>query len=207
MPAAGAGVREQKSVVYLVRHGQTAWSLSGQHTGRADIPLTSQGESEAERVGRRLASHPFAHVLASPLRRARQTAELAGFGERAELVGDLMEFDYGDYEGLTADEIRGRAPGWDIYRDGCPGGESVAEVVARADRVVERLHALGGGDTLVFAHKHFLQFLATRWIRLPGEAARHLVLDTASVSILGYHHSPGNTVLRLWNDAHHLDSA
>jgi probable phosphoglycerate mutase len=189
--------------VYLARHGETAWSLSGQHTGLTDIPLTERGEDNARRLGKRLKGLSFARVLTSPLQRARRTCELAGFGSAAQDDPDLLEFDYGDYEGRTTADIRKERPDWYLFCDGCPNGESVAPVGARADRVVARLRAVSG-NVLLFSHGHFLRFLTARWLTLaPGEARRFL-LSTATLSILGYEHSLNEAAIRLWNDGHHL---
>ena len=149
--------------VYVARHGETAWSLSGRHTGRTDIPLTERGENNARRLRGRLEGITFTEVLVSPLQRARQTCELAGFAAAAEVTPDLMEWDYGDYDGRLTSEIRLERPGWYLFRDGCPGGESLAAVGARADRVVARLRA-DGGRILLFGHGHFSRVLAARWI-------------------------------------------
>ena len=188
---------------YLARHGETAWSLSGQHTGRVDLPLTAQGEEEALSLGARLRGLHFAQVLTSPLHRARRSCELAGFGAVATLDSELMEWDYGQYEGRRTDEIREERPGWNLYNDGCPAGETVSEISARADRVLVRLRA-GTGDVLLFAHQDFLRVLAARWVRLPASTAQRLVLTTASLSILGYDHGLDEPVIRLWNDTRHL---
>jgi broad specificity phosphatase PhoE len=189
--------------IFLARHGETAWSGSGRHTGRSDVPLTPRGRQNAAQLGRRLAGITFERVLMSPLVRARQTCELAGFGQRAEPDADLMEVDYGQYEGLRTAEIRAESPGWDLFRDGCPGGESVAAVTARADRVLGRLRGLPG-NMLLFSHMHLLRFLAARWIRLSGPEARRFLLGTASLSILGYEHTLDEPVIRLWNDDRHV---
>lgn len=191
--------------LYLVRHGETLWSLSGQHTGRSDIPLTPRGQHNARRLGRRLRQIPFAHVFTSPLKRARDTAELAGFGDRARVEADLAEVDYGEYEGLRSEDIRRGRPGWDLFVDGSPGGESVAEISTRADRLIERLRALGPGNLLLFSHRHFLQFLAVRWIGLPAYEARHFTLATASLSMLSYYRTLSEPVVERWNDSCHLD--
>lgn len=191
--------------VYLARHGETEWSISGQHTGKTDIPLTTRGEQNAVSLGERLGKTPFDHVWSSPLQRARRTSELAGFGDRAVVVPDLMEWDYGAYEGLRTVEIRKDRPGWDIFRDGCPGGESIDAAGARADRVVARLRGVGG-HVLLFSHSHFLRVLAARWLGLPAEHARYLVLSTAALSILGYEHGPAEPAVRLWNDDRHVRS-
>lgn len=192
--------------VYLARHGETEWTVTGQHTGRSDIPLTARGEDDARRLGERLREIEFARVLTSPLRRAVRTCELAGHGARAEVVADLAEVDYGEYEGLRTVEIRRERPGWSVFRDGSRGGESPAQVAARADRVVARLRADGDGLTLVFSHAHFLRFLAARWLGLSAGDARGLVLATGSLSILGYEHTREEPALRLWNDTHHLEA-
>src|SRR5262245_43280192 len=175
---------ERLPQVWLVRHGETAWSLTGQHTGRADIPLTERGEHEARRLADRLRGRAFAAVFTSPLRRAVQTCELAGFGASATVDPDLQEWAYGVYEGRTRAEILAERPGWTLFRDGCPGGESFAEVGARADRVVARARAVAG-DVLLFSHGHLLRFVAARWLGLPPDGARLFHLTTASVSILG----------------------
>ena len=188
--------------VYLVRHGETAWTISGQHTGRTDIALTDQGESDARELSARLQGMSFAHVLTSPLQRARRTAELAGFGERAEADPDLMEWDYGAYEGRRTTEIHAERPGWRLFQDGCPGGETLQAVSLRADRVVARIRALGS-DVLVFAHRDILRILAARWLGLPAVQARDFYLTTASLSVLGYDHDLDEPVIRLWNDARH----
>jgi probable phosphoglycerate mutase len=188
--------------VYLVRHGETAWTRSGQHTGRTDIPLTERGERDARDLGARLRGLTFAKVLTSPLQRARRTGELAGFGESAEIDPDLMEWDYGDYEGRRTSDIRAERPGWRLFEDGCPGGETLAEVSTRADRVIARVRALEG-DVLIFAHRDILRILAARWVALPGLEARRLYLETASLSVLGYDHDLDEPVIRLWNDARH----
>ena len=156
--------------IYTARHGETAWTISGQHTGRSDIPLTPRGERNAQQLGRRLEGIAFQHILTSPLQRARRTCELAGFGNRAEVDFDLVEIDYGRYEGRRTADIHAEAPGWDLFRDGCPGGESVAEFSARADRVIERLRRQG--NVLLFTHMHFLRGLAARWICLPRAEGR-----------------------------------
>ena len=189
--------------VWLARHGETEWTISTQHTGRTDVPLTAGGEAEALWLRRRLAGMSFARVWTSPLARARHTCELAGFGDHAELDPDLREWDYGDFEGLTHAEILSRRPDWVVFRDGAPGGESVADVSARADRVIARLRALDG-DTLLFGHGHFSRVLGARWIGLPVLGATRLLLATASVSVLGYDHGLDEAALRLWNDRHHL---
>lgn len=179
-----------------MRHGETEWSISGRHTGRTDIGLTDNGRRLAERLGARLARRAFSLVLTSPLKRASETAALAGFGHVAEAVDDLREFDYGRYEGLTTPAIRAERPGWDIWRDGCPGGESAAEVAVRVDRVIARALS-ADGDVACFAHGHLLRVLAARWIGLPGEAGGMLGLDTGAVSELG--HERERRVLWLWN--------
>ena len=185
--------------VYLVRHGETAWSLSRQATGRTDIPLTERGEQTAQELRDRLMGLSFAHVLSSPLQRARRTAELAGFGKYVDVEGDLTEWDYGAYEGRRTAEIRAERPGWRLLEDGCPGGETLDAVTARAERVINRISALQG-DVLVFAHRHILRVLTARWLKLPALEARKFELTTASVSILGHYHDLDEPVIRLWND-------
>jgi broad specificity phosphatase PhoE len=189
--------------VYLARHGETAWTMTGQHTGRTDIPLTARGERNARSLAQRLTGVVFARVLTSPLSRALRTCELAGFGGQAEVDPDLQEWDYGQYEGQRTTDIRQARPGWELFRDGCPGGEAVEAVGARADRVVARLRAVEG-NVVVFSHGHFLRVLAARWLGLPAGAARHFVLSTAALSILGYEHTRDEPALRLWNDDRHV---
>jgi probable phosphoglycerate mutase len=172
--------------VYLIRHGETEWSLSGQHTGTTDIPLTENGRQVARLLKPVLAKETFARVWTSPLRRARDTCELAGFGERAEIDRDLMEWNYGEYEGLTPKQIHAQAPGWMIFSDGCPGGEDPEEIGARADRVIAKVRAVEGNVAL-FAHGHIFRVFAARWLGLPATAGRHFLLDTATLNILGYY--------------------
>jgi broad specificity phosphatase PhoE len=191
----------QKSI-YLARHGETAWSLSGQHTGLTDLPLTEHGKRNAVSLGLRLRGITFDHVFTSPLQRAKTTCELAGFGTVARVDPDLVEVNYGEYEGLRSDEIRKGNPNWQLFRDGCPGGESPADVGARADRVLARLHTLTG-EVLLFSSGHFLRILGARWIGLPVLAGSLFFLSTASLSCLGYEHE-GDPVFRLWNDDHHV---
>jgi probable phosphoglycerate mutase len=188
--------------VYLARHGETEWSKSGQHTGRTDIPLTAKGEADARKIGTRLAGIGFARVFTSPLGRARRTAELAGFTPEPD--PGLLEWDYGEYEGLKTVEIRQKRPGWDLFRDGCPGGESVQQISDRVDAVVARLKGLSG-NILLFAHGHVLRVLAARWVGQPVPFGRALLLSTATVSILGFdHHAMDEPALKLWNDDRHL---
>jgi broad specificity phosphatase PhoE len=190
-------------VVYLARHGETEWSISGQHTGRTDIPLTGRGERDALGLGQRLSGATFAKVLTSPLVRASRTCELAGFGARAEMDPDLQEWDYGQYEGRRTIDIRKERPGWYLFSDGCPGGESVEAIGARADRVVARLRAIED-NVLVFSHGHILRVLAARWLGLPAGEARLFLLSTAALSILGYEHALNEPTIRLWNDDRHV---
>lgn len=184
--------------ITLVRHGETEWSASGKHTGRSDIPLTAKGEEAARRLGDRLRDRSFAAVWSSPSLRARRTAELAGFGAVMEVKPDLAEWDYGAYEGLKTKEIQLERPGWSLFRDGCPQGESVADAGARADRMVAALRA-AGGNVLVFSSAHFLRTLTARWLGLAPADGALFVLDTASVSVLGYEHDMSEPVLRRWN--------
>lgn len=190
---------------YLARHGETTWTISRQHTGRSDIPLTQRGEQNARALGDRLNGMVFARVFTSTLERAQQTAELAGFGGIAEADPELMEWDYGEYDGKTTAEIRRENPGWSLFRDGCPGGESVAAVGARADRVAARLRAVDG-RVLLFGHGHFFRVLSARWLGLPAADGRLFYLSTASLSILGYEHSRDKPAVRLWNDDRHVTS-
>lgn len=190
--------------IYLARHGETAWSLSGQHTGVTDIPLTPHGEHNARNLGERLSGMHFANVLTSPLKRARRTCELAGFDAQAEITGELTEWNYGDYEGKLTVDIRKERPDWFLFRDGCPGGESVEAVGARADRILARLRVLEG-DTILFSHGHFLRVLGARWLNLPAAQAQLFLLTTASLSVLGYEHNRHEPVLRLWNDDRHVE--
>jgi probable phosphoglycerate mutase len=197
----------QLPVVYLARHGETAWTVTGQHTGLTDLPLTARGEVNARRLGQRLAGLSFAAVFTSPLERAARTCELAGFGAVARPDPDLVEWNYGAYEGRRTAEILAERPDWNLFRDGCPNGESPAEVVARAARVVERVRSVQG-DVLLFSSAHFLRMLAGAW--LGPEAAmrgRELVLGTASLSTLGYEHSVAKPVIRLWNETRHVGPA
>jgi len=194
---------ETLPVVHLARHGETAWSLSGQHTGRTDLPLTERGERNARRLGEQLRGLAFAKVLTSPLQRASRTCELAGFGTAAEVDPDLLEWDYGDYEGRTSAEIRAERPDWQLFRDGCPGGESPAQVGARADRVVSQVRSLQG-DVLLFSSGHFLRTLAARWLGLEPAAGRYFLLGTASLSALGYDHGASESAIRLWNETRHV---
>ncbi len=185
--------------VCLIRHGETLWSLSGRHTGRTDLALTENGERSAAGLRARLQGIPFDRVLTSPLQRARRTCELAGFGAAARIDPDLSEWDYGDYEGRTTAEIHAGNPEWNLFNDGCPHGESVEQMTARADRVLAGLRSMEG-TVAIFSHGHFLRVLAVRWIGWPLQAGRHLVLDTASVSKLGYERPGSNVpVITLWN--------
>ena len=189
-------------VLYVARHGETAWTLSGQHTGLTDLPLTERGEQEARRLGERLQGLTFARVLTSPLQRAARTCELAGFGSVADVDRDLIEWNYGRYEGRTSVEIHAERPDWQIFRDGCPGGETAAEVGARIDRVIGRVRAVHG-DVLLFSSAHVLRVLAARWLGLEPGAGRYFLLSTASLSALGYEHNRSQPVIRLWDDAGH----
>jgi broad specificity phosphatase PhoE len=195
---------ESLPVVYLARHGETAWSLSGQHTGLTDLPLTERGESTARRLGERLKGLTFAKVFTSPLQRASRTCELAGFGTVAEVDSDLVEWNYGQYEGRRGAEIRTERPDWQLFRDGCPGGESPNQVATRADRVVSRVRAVQG-DVLIFTSGHFMRVLAARWLGLePTQNSRYFTLSTASLSALGYEQDLSRPVIRLWNDDRHV---
>jgi probable phosphoglycerate mutase len=191
-------------VVYLARHGETAWSLSGQHTGLTDLPLTSNGERNARRLGERLKRMTFAKVFTSPLQRAARTCELAGFGAAAEADPDLVEWNYGQYEGLRSAEILARRPDWQLFRDGAPGGESPAQIGERADRAVQRVRTVPG-DVLLFSSGHFIRVFADRWLgQDPGYAGRYFLLSTASLSAVGYEHNRSQPVIRFWNDDHHI---
>lgn len=191
-------------MVYLARHGETPWSLTGQHTGLTDLPLTERGERNARRLGRRLEGIDFAAVFTSPLQRAARTCQLAGFGHVAQVEPDLVEWDYGEYEGLRPDEIRARQPDWQVFRDGCPGGESPAQAAARADRVVQRVRRVNG-NVLLFSSGHFIRVLAVRWIGLdPTISCAFFMLSTASLSTLGYKRDLSQPVIWLWNDDHHV---
>jgi broad specificity phosphatase PhoE len=196
---------EPLPVIYVARHGETAWSLSGQHTGITDLPLTERGEWNARRLGERLKGLRFTKVFTSPLQRATRTCELAGFGAAAEIDRGLLEWNYGDYEGRRTAEILAERPGWHLFRDGCPGGESPDQIGARADRVVSRLRAIHG-DVLIFSSGHFLRVLAARWLGLEAAAGRYFLLSTASLGTLGYEHNNlSEPVIRLWNDTRHVE--
>ena len=185
---------EQK--IYLVRHGETQWSLSGQHTGVSDIPLTENGRMAARLLQTVLAGESFALVLTSPLQRARETCELAGLGAQAVVEPELVEWKYGDYEGITTAQIRATRPGWSVFRDGCPGGETAEEVAARADRVLAKVRA-AAGNVALFAHGHIFRVLAARWIDLPASYGEHFLLDTATLNVLGYYGD--SPALKIWN--------
>ena len=197
-------MNEMFPLVHLVRHGETAWSLAGRHTGLTDLPLTEHGEQNARRLGERLRGLKFANVFTSPLQRAARTCELAGFKVVAEIDQDLAEWNYGDYDGRRTAEIRVERPGWQLFRDGCPGGESPGQVAARAERVLQRVRVVPGG-VLIFSSGHFLRVLAARWLGLEAGDGRFFALDTGSLSGLGHENSVATPVIRLWNDTSHLD--
>jgi probable phosphoglycerate mutase len=192
-------------IVYLARHGETAWTLSGQHTGVTDLPLTERGERNARRLEERLRGVTFAKVFTSPLQRATRTCELAGFGAVAEIDRDLLEWNYGKYEGCLTTDIHKERPQWQLFRDGCPGGESPSEVGMRADRAVKRVRSVEG-DVLIFSSAHFLRVFAARWLGLDAAFGRYFVLSTASLSALGYEHNLSQPVIRLWDDTRHIEN-
>ena len=185
---------EQK--VYLLRHGETEWSLNGRHTGVTDIPLTENGRKLARQLRPILAREKFVMVLTSPLQRARETCELAGLGTLASVDRDLMEWNYGEYEGLTTEQIRQTRPDWSVFRDGCPGGESPLQVSVRADRIVSRVRTVDGNVAL-FSHGHILRVLAARWINLSASYGENFLLDTATLNVLGYYRE--SPVFKIWN--------
>jgi probable phosphoglycerate mutase len=183
--------------IYLARHGETEWSLNGRHTGRTDLPLTPNGENGGRKLGERLKSITFSHVYSSPLSRARRTAEFAGF--TPEIDPDLLEWNYGDYEGQTSADIRKQAPTWSLFHHGCPGGESPEEIAARGNRLIKRLMRLNG-NVICFAHGHILRVLAARWIHQPVVLAGNLLLGTASLSVLSFdHNNPHEPAIKIWN--------
>jgi broad specificity phosphatase PhoE len=190
-------------VIYLARHGETAWSVTGQHTGVTDLPLTEHGERNAVRLGERLAGSVFAKVMTSPLQRAARTCELAGFGAVAEVDRDLVEWNYGDYEGLRTVEIHVKRPDWNLFRDGCPNGESPEQVGVRADRVVNRVRAIKG-NVLIFSSGHFLRVFTARWLGLEPAAGKFFMLDTASLSALSYEKDLSHPAIQFWNDTRHV---
>ena len=189
-------------VVYLARHGETAWTISRQHTGVTDLPLTAQGEVEARRLGERLEGLTFAAVLTSPLQRAVRTCELAGFGSMAKVEPDLIEWNYGAYEGRTSADIHRERPDWQLFRDGCPGGESPDQIGARADRAIRRVRGIEG-NTLLFSSAHFLRVFAARWLGLDAAGGRYFLLGTASLSVVGYEHDRSEPVIRVWDEMPH----
>lgn len=189
--------------VTLARHGETEWSLSGQHTGLTDLPLTGRGERNARNLGDRLKGRTFTRVLTSPLQRATRTCELAGFAATAAVDADLVEWNYGRYEGLRTAEILAQRPGWQLFRDGCPGGESPEQAAQRADRVVARARA-AAGDVLIFSSGHILRMVAARWLGLGPAGGALFLLGTASLSELGYEHNVSEPVVRIWNDMTHV---
>jgi broad specificity phosphatase PhoE len=191
------------SELYVARHGETAWSLSGQHTGRTDLPLTERGERQARALGERLRGYAVAAVLTSPSQRAVRTGQIAGF-DMAEIDPDLAEWDYGQYEGRRTAEILQERPDWQLFRDGCPGGESPQQVGARADRVIQRVRAIDG-NVLIFSSGHISRVLAARWLGLEPAGGRYLLLGTASLSVLGYEHNLSEPAIRLWNETRHID--
>lgn len=184
--------------ITLVRHGETAWSLSGQHTGRTDIPLTANGEAAARALAPRLAGLSVSAVWSSPSQRARNTCALSGFGEGVIIKPDLAEWDYGAYEGITTKEILSKRPGWQLSRDGCPDGEAAADVGIRADRIIAELRQVNA-PVLIFSSSHFLRVLGARWLGLPPEDGSRFILDTTSISVLGYEHDLTEPVIRRWN--------
>jgi probable phosphoglycerate mutase len=187
----------------LVRHGETAWSRSGQHTGATDLPLTDRGEQNARQLRARLAGIQFAAVFKSPLQRASRTCELAGFGAVAKVDRNLLEWNYGNYEGLRSPEIHAQNPDWQLFRDGCPDGEAPAQVAARADAVIKNTRSIDG-DVLLFSSGHFLRMLAVRWLGLEPVAGKFFALDPASVSFLGSEHAVTQPVIQSWNDTRHI---
>jgi broad specificity phosphatase PhoE len=191
-------------VVWLARHGETEWSRAGKHTGLTDLSMTERGERNALALGERLRGWDFAKVYTSPLKRAMRTCELSGFQSRAQLDRDLVEWDYGEYEGRTTVDIQSERPGWLLFRDGCPGGETPAHVAARADRVLARVRATPG-NVLLFSSGHFLRVLAARWLGLQPMAGAYFMLSTASLSTLGSEHGGADPVIRSWNDTHHAE--
>ena len=195
---------EALPVVYLARHGETAWTLSGQHTGRTDLPLTARGERQARALGERVRGLTFAKVLTSPSQRAARTAELAGLCKVAEIVPDLAEWDYGQYEGRRTAELLAERPDWQLFRDGCPGGEAAEQVGIRADRVIKRVRAVDG-NVLIFSSAHILRVLTARWLGLEPAGGRYFLLGTASLGALGYEHNLTEPVIRLWNEIRHLE--
>jgi broad specificity phosphatase PhoE len=182
--------------VFAIRHGETAWSLSGQHTGTTDIPLTDNGRRLAKRMRPVLAENEFALFLCSPMQRARETCELAGLSDKAVIDPDLMEWNYGEYEGLTSEQIEEMVPGWLLFRDGCPGGETPEQVGARVDRVIARSRAVDG-DTALFAHGHVLRVFVARWIGLPADSGQHFLLNTGTLCVLGYYRKI--PAIQIWN--------
>jgi broad specificity phosphatase PhoE len=202
---AGDAVRTELPVVYLARHGETPWSLTGQHTGLTDLPLTERGERNARALAPRLNGLNFSMVLTSPLQRAARTCALAGFASAAEIDRGLLEWNYGQYEGRRTAEIHVERPDWELFRDGCPGGESPDQVAARADEVLGRVRR-ARADVLLFSSGHFLRVLAARWLGLTPAGGRYLLLSTASLSALGYEHNRSQPVIRLWNDTRHVDA-
>jgi broad specificity phosphatase PhoE len=191
------------STLYLARHCETAWSVSGRHTGLTDLPLTERGEHHARELGVRLQGLTFVKVFTSPLQRASRTCELAGFQAVAEILPDLVEWNYGAYEGRSTAEIHTEQPDWQLFRDGCPGGESPEQIGVRADRVVHRMRAIAG-NALLFSSGHLLRVLAARWLGLEPAAGRFFLLNTASLSALGYEHNRSQPVIQLWDDTRHV---
>ena len=189
-------MQPQERQFYLIRHGETEWAREGRHTGRTDIPLTETGRDQAGFLQPVFEDVTFEAILSSPLQRALETAKLAGLGHRVELLDDLREFDYGDYEGITTAQIRQKVPGWTVWSHGCPNGECAADVRQRADRIVVRLHQ-ATGHVAIFSHGHFLRVLVARWIDLPPESGRHFLLGTSTLSILGFEHE--YTAVKTWN--------
>ena len=196
-------MKEMFPMVYLARHGETAWTITGQHTGMTDLPLTERGERNARRLAERLRGLTFGKVFTSPLQRAARTCELAGFGSVAEVDRDLLEWNYGQYEGRLTADIHRESPDWQIFYDGCPGGESPKEVGARADRVVMRVRAIER-NVLIFSSGHFLRVFAARWLGQEVAIGRFFMLSTASLSALGYEHKLSQPVIRLWDDDRHV---
>jgi broad specificity phosphatase PhoE len=196
---------ERLPIVYLARHGETAWTISGQHTGLTDLPLTVQGERNARNLTERLRGLTFTRVLTSPLQRAIRTCELAGFSGAYEIDCDLLEWNYGHYEGRLTKDIRAERPEWQLFHDGCPGGEMPADVGTRADRIVARVRAISG-DVLIFSSGHFLRVLAARWLGLEPCCGKYFLLSTASLSALSYEHNLAQPAIRLWDDTHHVET-